>query len=392
MLIGSLLYAEFPILLFSATFVTTEPGNVGLLSSNLHKNFQTKVYWKRYIYLWINYAVYEELDAHNDENAREIYKTCLDLLPHKKFTFAKIWLLFAQFEIRQKNLNMARKILGTAIGKCPKDKLFKGYIDLELQLREFDRCRILYGKFLDFAPENCATWIKFAEMESLLGDVERARGIYELAIAQPALDMPEVLWKSYIDFETTQEEYDKARRLYRLLLDRTNHVKVWISLAKFEQSVSPEKVDVTRAVYRKANEALRTCEEKEQRLMLLEAWKQFEAITNGDAETLKEVEGELPKRVKKRRQIFQENGVAGWEEYYDYIFPSDESSQWSLKLLSVAKQWKQKQAQSSTEVCNNKNDLDGRNTENTQPKQIKEESSEKVREGDSDTDIESDDE
>ena len=49
---------------------------------------------------------------------------------------------------------------GMAIGICPKDKIFKGYIELELQLREFDRCRILYEKFLEFNPENCTTWMK----------------------------------------------------------------------------------------------------------------------------------------------------------------------------------------------------------------------------------------
>ena len=49
---------------------------------------------------------------------------------------------------------------GVAIGKCPKNKLFRGYIDLELQLREFERCRILYEKFLEFGPENCTSWMK----------------------------------------------------------------------------------------------------------------------------------------------------------------------------------------------------------------------------------------
>lgn len=68
--------------------------------------------------------------------------------------------------------------------------------------------------------------MKFAELEALLGDYDRARAIYELAIAQPALDMPEVLWKAYIDFEIGQEEYDNARNLYRRLLQRTRHVKV----------------------------------------------------------------------------------------------------------------------------------------------------------------------
>lgn len=36
---------------------------------------------------------------------------------------------------------------------------------------------------------------RFAELERSLGESERARGVYELAIAQPVLDMPELLWK-----------------------------------------------------------------------------------------------------------------------------------------------------------------------------------------------------
>lgn len=58
-----------------------------------------------------------------------------------------------------------------------------------------DRCRKLYEKYLEWAPENCYAWIKYTELEQSLGDTERARAIFELAIAQPALDMPELLWK-----------------------------------------------------------------------------------------------------------------------------------------------------------------------------------------------------
>ncbi len=63
-------------------------------------------------------------------------------------------------------------------------------------------------------------------MESILGDIDRARSIYELAIEQPRLDMPELLWKAFIDFEIEQQEYDRARRLYSKLLKKTQHVKV----------------------------------------------------------------------------------------------------------------------------------------------------------------------
>ena len=101
-----------------------------------------------------------------------------------------------------------RRILGTAIGKAPKDKLFREYIELELQLREFDRCRKLYEKFLEFTPQNCSTWIKYAELETILGDPDRARAIFELAITQSMLDMPEVLWKTFIDFEIDLQGQD----------------------------------------------------------------------------------------------------------------------------------------------------------------------------------------
>jgi hypothetical protein len=66
------------------------------------------------------------------------------------------------------------------------------------QLREFDRCRTLYTKFLEYNPANCTAWIKFAEIERLLGELDRCRAIFELAVNQPVLDMPEVLWKAYI--------------------------------------------------------------------------------------------------------------------------------------------------------------------------------------------------
>ena len=300
-----------------------------------------KHFWRRYIYLWINYAVYEELEAEDYDRARQVYRAALELLPHKKFTFAKLWLLYAQFEIRQKQVDTARRALGSALGKCAKAKLFRGYIDLEIQLREFTRCRTLYEKFLEFNPENVQTWMKFAELETLLGDAERSRAIYELAINQPKLDMPEILWKGYIDFETEQEESDRARDLYKRLLERTQHVKVWLSLAQFErQNDHEDRLVQARHVYEEANKALRQSREKEERLMLLEAWADFEA-EEGDEKSQAQVADLMPRRVKKRRKIKTEDGSdQGWEEYFDYIFPEDEAAKPNLKLLAMAKMWK----------------------------------------------------
>ncbi|XP_058667578.1 crooked neck-like protein 1 [Ammospiza caudacuta] len=320
---------------------------------------QEKRHWKRYIYLWINYALYEELEAKDAERTRQVYQACLELLPHEKFTLAKMWLLYAQFEIRQKNLLLARRALGTSIGKCPKNKLFKGYIELELQLREFDRCRKLYEKFLEFAPENCTSWIKFAELETILGDIDRARAIYELAIGQPRLDMPEVLWKSYIDFEMEQEEYERTRRLYRRLLQRTQHSQVWISLAQFELLVGQEeRLQRCRRIYEEANEAMRSCKDKEERVVLLESWRSFEE-EHGTPATKERIDKLMPERIKKRRKLQAEDGSdAGWEEYYDYIFPEDAANQPNLKLLAMAKLWKKQQLESKVAGMDPDKDID----------------------------------
>ncbi|KAJ3211599.1 Crooked neck-like protein 1 [Dinochytrium kinnereticum] len=308
-----------------------------------------KRFWRRYIYLWLFYAVWEERVAKEVERARAIYKKCLEIIPHKTFTFAKVWLNYAKFQIRRFELDPTRKTLGMAIGLCPKERLFKGYIDIEIQLREFDRVRKLYEKYLEWNPANCPAWIRFAELERSLGDVDRARAIFEIAVGQPLLDMPEVLWKGYIDFETSEMEWDKARDLYERLLERTEHVKVWVAYANFELvatdngDTTSSRLPKTRAVYQRAYDALRRKQAKEERVVLLESWNELEK-SFGDAESQKKVQALLPKVVKKRRRIEDtEDGAAGgWEEYFDYIFQDDEGGKPNLKLLQLAHAWKEK--------------------------------------------------
>ncbi|KAK9462080.1 uncharacterized protein V1516DRAFT_673692 [Lipomyces oligophaga] len=148
-----------------------------------------KRHWRRYIFLWIKYAIYEELVNKDYSQTREIYKACLKLIPHKEFTFAKIWYMYACFEVRRNNLAIARKQLGLALGTCPKPKLFKNYIELETKLREFDRCRKLYEKFLQVFPKNSQAWLDYAELEQMLGDDDRARAILELAMSIPGVSL-----------------------------------------------------------------------------------------------------------------------------------------------------------------------------------------------------------
>ena len=43
--------------------------------------------------------------------------------------------------------------------------------------------------------------------------------------------MPERVWKAYIDNEIENKQYDYVRELYEKLLERSKHVKIWISYA-----------------------------------------------------------------------------------------------------------------------------------------------------------------
>ncbi|RFU30016.1 hypothetical protein B7463_g6319, partial [Scytalidium lignicola] len=314
---------------------------------------QEKRHWRRYIYLWIFYALWEEMEAKDIDRARQIYQECLKLIPHKKFTFAKIWLLKAQFDIRQQQLSAARKTLGQAIGMCPKDKLFKGYIELELKLFEFVRCRTLYEKHIEWNAANCQAWMKFAELERGLDDLDRTRAIFELAISQPVLDMPELLWKAYIDFEEEEGEYERTRDLYERLLEKTDHVKVWISYAHFEINVPDEEEDAeaegeeipvseaakerARKVFERALKSMKDKDLKEERVSLLNAWLSFEKI-HGSENDVEAVQKQMPRKTKRRRKLDDDS----YEEYIDYVFPADDRQTEKLSsFLALAQSWKQ---------------------------------------------------
>ncbi|KAL0291528.1 UNVERIFIED_CONTAM: Crooked neck-like protein 1, partial [Sesamum radiatum] len=140
----------------------------------------------------------------------------------------------------------------------------------------------LYEKYLEWSPENCYAWSKFAELERSLAETERARALFELAIDQPALDMPELLWK---ESDLRESDYEQKRKC----LQRA------------------------RAVFERALSYFRTSapELKEERAMLLEEWLNMESSFGkvGDVDL---VRAKLPKKLKKRRQIETEDGPAGY--------------------------------------------------------------------------------
>ena len=74
--------------------------------------------------------------------------------------------------------------------------------------------------------------------------------------------------------------------------------------------------------------------------MIIESWHQLE-VSNFGKKSIEasQIEALMPKRVKKRRKLDDEED--GFEEYYDYIFPDDQSQSKNIKILQNAMKWKE---------------------------------------------------
>jgi len=214
-----------------------------------------------------------------------------------------------------------------------------------------------------FDPTNSAAWIKYAELETQLADYSRARGIFELGVAQTPLSMPELLWKAYIDFEVEEGERARARALYERLASASGHWKVWVAYAMFEaqpiqlprderedddedgdegdEEREPKMVEgdleQARQVFQKGYKDLKNKGLKNERVALLQVWKSFEE-RHGTADDIAKVEGMMPVQGK-RRYVDEETGQL--VEDYDYIFADDEreANPTSFKFLQMAHSW-----------------------------------------------------
>lgn len=327
-----------------------------------------KRHWRRYIYLWLFYAIFEEAVANDIERARQVYSEALKLVPHSKFTFAKLWVQAAMFEVRQKEITKARKLLGQSLGRCPKEKLFREYIALELRLKEFNRARTLYEKAVVVLPHSSSLWVAFAQFERGLDEMERVRDIYELAVSQKdednqsVLDVEGVVWKAYIDFEEEEGHYERARKLYERLERENGHVRIWIGHAKFELGapdsdtapesdiISEEAKARARKVFEAAAEAMKKRADEE-RVELLTTWLGFEEQQGGE-EDKEKVRSIQPYKKRERRR--REDGMGGmgmedeWEEVEVWVFPeamAKREAKQASNLLKLAQSWKAKMEQ-----------------------------------------------
>eukprot|EP01053_Blabericola_migrator_P001680 Blabericola_migrator_1__1679@NODE_1450_length_4520_cov_82_298226_g959_i0_p2_GENE_NODE_1450_length_4520_cov_82_298226_g959_i0NODE_1450_length_4520_cov_82_298226_g959_i0_p2_ORF_typecomplete_len663_score135_96Suf/PF05843_14/7_3e17Suf/PF05843_14/1_6e06Suf/PF05843_14/5_1e07Suf/PF05843_14/8_3e06Suf/PF05843_14/3_6e13Suf/PF05843_14/9_5e06Suf/PF05843_14/1_6e06TPR_15/PF13429_6/1_3e08TPR_15/PF13429_6/30TPR_15/PF13429_6/0_00052TPR_15/PF13429_6/0_014TPR_15/PF13429_6/2_5e11TPR_15/PF13429_6/41HAT/PF02184_16/8_ len=303
-----------------------------------------KADWKRYFYLWLGFCIWEELEGKDVEASRKLWQRLMQLIPHEEFSFAKFWIQYANFEVRQRNLDNARKVFGTALGRYPADKIIKAYIDLELKLGNLDRSRKIAAKYIELSPNDYRSWMALIDLELFAGEHARARHLFETAISQDEIDGAEIIWKAYIDMEANLGNLNVCRGLFERLILKTQHPRTLAALAEFEWKVV-HSFETAREAYEKGITLCKERELDEERAQLIEAWLKMEQAC-GDPKRIAKLKAMRPKKVKKRRSVTLSDGTTeAIEDFTIYLFGDDPSTSSSAALLAAARQYKKKKTE-----------------------------------------------
>ncbi|ODQ82958.1 hypothetical protein BABINDRAFT_159435 [Babjeviella inositovora NRRL Y-12698] len=309
---------------------------------------ETKEAWRKYIAVWLRYLMFVELTLDDKEKTRLLFQELLGLIPHTKFSFTKVWLAYAKFEIRCLNVAAARKVLGQAIGRTRglKPSVFKRYIALEIQMREFDRVRKIYESWLSAAPALLEAWLAWLEFEMELDEGARVAALFETAFEYVAVTDRDALMDRYAGFLLEEGQYEQAEAAFEAIVKDSPTLNGWLRYVEVLRSVAEQDAELrdsyvakARAVYERAISASKASNES--RFYVLKALVEFEEVY-GDAMTKSAAENRLPAVVK--RKVADTDG--NYNEYLDYVFPDDEAIQeqptkkpkWGA-FLTNAKKW-----------------------------------------------------
>nr|GEU92598.1 crooked neck-like protein 1 [Tanacetum cinerariifolium] len=213
---------------------------------------EEKRYWQRYIYLWINYSLYEEICAQDISRTRDVYNKCLKLLPHKSSPFRK-----------RGYLRLTLKL---------DSQVFLEYIDFEIAEGKFERTRRLYKRLLD-RFKHFMLWISYTLFEAsafeevqLQGDVlqeqrqlcvRRVRRVFENAIDYHKTSPPELkeemamLLEEWLKMECSFGELDDMELVRVKLpkkLKKRRHIEINDCTDRYEEYIDyifPEKLQAS---------------------------------------------------------------------------------------------------------------------------------------------------
>jgi crooked neck len=142
---------------------------------------------------WLKYAKYEEKFGVVD-STREVYEAAVDRL-EEHVVDEELFLAFARFETRAKEVERARAIYKYALDCIPKAQastLYASFVQFEKQHGDrkgvedviIAKRRFKYEDDIKTDPLNYDVWFDYIRLEEAEGEVDRARELFERAIAQ----------------------------------------------------------------------------------------------------------------------------------------------------------------------------------------------------------------
>ncbi|PPS94001.1 HAT (Half-A-TPR) repeat containing protein [Cryptosporidium hominis] len=221
-------------------------------------NISDVVSWEKYLHSYLLLIYFFEINQDvNSPNIHKLYNSFIQSIKNNQISeiniaeletkqsesnitndeknniFAKVFIYFSNHQLRIGDLNKARKILGIGLGRVPCTNLFDHYIDIEFKLGNFDRCRVLFTKYIEYDPVSTNSWIKYMQFEYNLCEIKRVISIAESAISMPELDSPEIIWQYYIELMINEKNIEFADSIYKRLLEKTQHIQVVINYSTF---------------------------------------------------------------------------------------------------------------------------------------------------------------
>ena len=177
--------------------------------------------WPNVFDIWNTYLT-EFLDRYGGtklERARDLFEQCLESCPEK---YAKaIYLLYAKLEEQH---GLARHAMAvyerafTAVEKSEKLAIFNIYLKKAAEIYGVTRTREIYEKSIEVledleASEMC---LRFADMETKLGEIDRARAIYGHCSQMCDPRVATKFWDAWKNFEVRHGNEDTLREMLRI--------------------------------------------------------------------------------------------------------------------------------------------------------------------------------
>jgi crooked neck len=140
--------------------------------------------WRRYIYLWLFYAQFEENIVKNFDRAQCVYQAAIRISETASVHFFKLYKCFAEFELRKLEIERFRKCMlhALTITKGTKKSIPRYWIETELKLGNVNQARVIAAKCVELNAGSSQVWLAFIDLEIALGETERALALCELAL------------------------------------------------------------------------------------------------------------------------------------------------------------------------------------------------------------------